>query len=117
MPRKAKTGQGWPVLPTPGAMTKRGNPKRSVGPYGGASVFCLLFVAMTKSESRVRRETKRPAHAVMKTNEKAKELRQQAGSYKQNKYRVSPRARPPRPPPPPPRRRARRREAAARKGA
>ncbi|MEN0105362.1 MAG: hypothetical protein AAGC84_02945, partial [Pseudomonas sp.] len=45
----------------------RGNPERSVGPDDWASVFGY-FWGNAKSTSRVRRETKRSAHAPMKKN-------------------------------------------------
>ncbi len=48
----------WMALsPAPGATTKRGDPKRSVGPRWGQA-FLVSFSATGKRNSRVRRETK-----------------------------------------------------------
>ena len=72
-PLKAKTGQGRPVLPAPGATTKRGKSQRSGDPYGGARPFGYFWVVRqsgnAKSTSRVRRETKRSANAIKQNNE------------------------------------------------
>jgi len=61
-PRKAETGQGWPVLPAPGAATERGKFSRSENPRWGQAFW--LLCRDWQSDSRVRRETKRSAHAV-----------------------------------------------------
>ncbi|PTQ73249.1 hypothetical protein C8K61_102462 [Pseudomonas sp. GV071] len=60
---KGVKGHGWPVSPAPGTTTVRGDLERSARPRLGQALL-VTFVATDKSDSRVRRETKREVDAL-----------------------------------------------------